>query len=212
MFRRCRYVTKPCNLGLLATCSGKHAYKKTETSLPFGPFVKETSHHFTRISEAPLSPSPWCLAGSLPHNLRRLSLSPLSSTGPFSRTSFFHAILGARGRRHGRQPLNPGAGPAPVALPEAFGGNRRLYTAAPPAADPPRVDSCSPPVHDYTCNLQCILRVVFKKHRFLQGFVAFAVSRFHLGDVKKPWVFHGFGSAAGVRNGQLAVLTALVPT
>ena len=123
------------------------------------------------------------------------------------RTSFF-----VRGRRQGRQPLNPGAGPAPVALPEAFGGNRRLYTAAPPAADPPRVDSCSPPVHDYTCNLQCILRAVFKKHRFLQGFVAFAVSRFHLGDVKKPWVFHGFGSAAGVRNGQLAVLTALVPT
>ena len=39
-----------------------------------------------------------------------------------------------------------------------------------------------------------ILRVVFKKHRFLQGFVAFAVSRFNLGDVKKPWVFHGFGS------------------
>ena len=117
-----------------------------------------------------------------------------------------------RGRRQGRQPLNPGAGPAPVSSPEAFGGNRRLYTAAPPAADPPRVDSGSPPVHDYTCNLQCILRVVFKKHRFLQGFVAFAVSRFHLGDVKKPLVFHGFGSAAGVRNGQLAVLTALVPT
>ena len=76
----------------------------------------------------------------------------------------------------------------------------------------PRVDPVSIPVHDYRCNLQCILRVVFKKHRFLQGFVAFAVSRFHLGDVKKPWVFHGFGSAAGVRNGQLAVLTALVPT
>ena len=40
-----------------------------------------------------------------------------------------------RGRRQGRQPLNPGAGPAPVSSPEAFGGNRRLYTAAPPAAD-----------------------------------------------------------------------------
>ena len=99
-----------------------------------------------------------------------------------------------RGRRQGRQPLNPGAGPAPVSLPEAFGGNRRLYTAAPPAADPPRTYLVSIPVHDYRCNLQCILRVVFKKHRFLQGFVAFAVSRFHLGDVKKPWVFHGFGS------------------
>ena len=73
----------------------------------------------------------------------------------------------------------------------------------PPAADQPLPDSTvhgcpipvhDCPVHDYRCNLQCILRVVFKKHRFLQGFVAFAVSRFHLGDVKKPWVFHGFGS------------------
>ena len=52
----------------------------------------------------------------------------------------------------------------------------------------------SPRVHDYRCNLPCILHVVFKKHCFLQGFVAFAVSGFHLGDVKKPWVFHGFGS------------------
>ena len=106
-----------------------------------------------------------------------------------------------RGRRQGRQPLNPGAGPAPVSSPEAFGGNRRLYTAAAPAADHlvltsylPLPDSGSPPVHDYTCNLQCILRAVFKKHRFLQCFVALAVSGFHLGDVKKPWVFHGFGS------------------
>ena len=54
------------------------------------------------------------------------------------------------------------------------------------------VHGCPIPVHDYRCNLQCILRVVFKKHRFLQGFVAFAVSRFHLGDVKKPWVFSWF--------------------
>ena len=50
------------------------------------------------------------------------------------RTFFF-----VRGRRQGRQPLNPGAGPGPVALPEAFGGNRRLYTLAAPAADPPPV-------------------------------------------------------------------------
>ena len=58
----------------------------------------------------------------------------------------------------------------------------------------PLPDSGSPPVHDYTCNLQCILRAVFKKHRFLQCFVALAVSGFHLGDVKKQWGFHGFGS------------------
>ena len=45
---------------------------------------------------------------------------------------------------------NPGAGPAPVSLPEAFGGNRRLYTAAPPAADrlcPIPVHGCPIPVH-----------------------------------------------------------------
>ena len=112
------------------------------------------------------------------------------------------AFAGAR--LSGVSLINPGAGPAPVSSPEAFGGNRRLYTAAAPAADhlvsipvhgcPIPVHDCPIPVHDYRCNLQCILRVVFKKHRFLQGFVAFAVSRFHLGDVKKPWVFHGFGS------------------
>ena len=56
----------------------------------------------------------------------------------------------------------------------------------------PLPDSGSPRVHDYRCNLQCILRVVFRKYRFLQGFVAFAVSGFHLGDVKKPWVFPWF--------------------
>ena len=70
----------------------------------------------------------------------------------------------------------------------------------------------SPPVYDYTCNLQCILLLVFKKHRFLQGFVAFAVSGFHLGDVKKLWVFPGFGSEEGVRNGKLDILLVLVPT
>ena len=68
------------------------------------------------------------------------------------------------------------------------------YIRLPPRRRPALPDSGSPPTHDYRCNLQCILRVAFKKHRFLQGFVAFAVSRFHLGDVKKLWVFHGFGS------------------
>ena len=109
----------------------------------------------------------------------------------------------AGARLSGVSLINPGAGPAPVSLPEAFGGNRRLegYIRLPPL--PPtgsagsarfRLTPGSPPVHDYRCNLLCILRVVFKKHRFLQGFVAFAVSGFHLGDVKKPWFFHGFGS------------------
>ena len=115
----------------------------------------------------------------------------------------------------GREPFNPGAGPAPVSSPEAFGGNRRLYTLAAPAADHLVLTSCrfrfaGPGA--VPCNLQCILRVVFRNHRFLQGFVAFAVSRFHLGDVKKPWVFHAFGSLGGVRNGNLDILTALVST
>ena len=104
-------------------------------------------------------------------------------------THTFHGSALAGTRLSGVSLINPGAGPGPqpVSLPEAFGGNRRLHRLAAPAAD-------LPPTHNYRCNLQCILRVVFKKHRFLQGFVAFAVSRFHLGDVKKPWVFHGFGS------------------
>ena len=48
------------------------------------------------------------------------------------------AFAGAR--LSGVSLINPGAGPGPqpVSLPEAFGGNRKLYTAAPPAADPPR--------------------------------------------------------------------------
>ena len=99
MFRPCRYVTKPCNLGLLATCSGKHAYKKTETSVPFGPFVKETSHHFTPVSEAPLSPSPFdaalplrmsCghAAGAWP--ARCHTICDASHSLPFRRPALFH--------------------------------------------------------------------------------------------------------------------------
>ena len=120
-----------------------------------------------------------------------------------------------RGRRQGAQPLSPTerretpsartrpGGPWPdIRLPPLppTGSARFVFTPG------------SSPVHDYRCNLQCILRVVCKKHRFLRGFVAFAVSRSHLGDVKKRWVFHGFGSSEGVRNGKLDILTALVST
>ena len=53
---------------------------------------------------------------------------------------FLSCFCSARGKKHCKfcdQPLNPGAGPSgqPVSLPEAFGGNRRLQTAPPPAAD-----------------------------------------------------------------------------
>ena len=75
-----------------------------------------------------------------------------------------------------------------MSSPEAFGGNRRLYTLAAPAAD----HLVSIPVHDYRCNLQCILRVVFKKHRFLQGFGPLGGAELHLGDVKKCGFFHSF--------------------
>ena len=53
---------------------------------------------------------------------------------------------------------NPGAGPGrrPVLMPEAFGGNRRLYAWTPPAADRPWPDLGStlgrPPVALATCN------------------------------------------------------------
>ena len=70
--------------------------------------------------------------------------------------------------------------------------NRRLHRLAAPAADPP-------PTHDYRCNLQCILRVVFKKHRFLQGFVAFAVwPRISILATLKN---DGFFMVLGVRRG-----------
>jgi hypothetical protein len=117
---------------------------------------------------------------------------------------------------------NPGAGPGAAA--RGIAGGLRLvtegYIRLPPLPPThllltsylPLPDSGSPPVYDYRCNLQCILCAAFKKHRFLQGFVAFAVSGFHLGDVKKQWVFHGFGSSDGVRNGKLDILTALVST
>ena len=47
---------------------------------------------------------------------------------------------------------------------------------------------------------------------FLQGFVAFDVLGFHLGDVKKLWVFRGFWPSEGFRNGKFDVLTKLAPT
>ena len=58
-------------------------------------------------------------------------------------THTFHGSALAGARLSGVSLINPGAGPAPVSSPEAFGGNRRLYTAAPPAAD----RLCPIPVH-----------------------------------------------------------------
>ena len=58
-------------------------------------------------------------------------------------THTFHGSALAGARLSGVSLINPGAGPAPVSSPEAFGGNRRLYTAAAPAAD----RLCPIPVH-----------------------------------------------------------------
>ena len=126
------------------------------------------------------------------NNNQRQQQRPLGLTG----------LLFAGARLSGVSLINPGAGPGagpcPCRRPSVVTeGYIRLPPLPPTGSAHLTVpDSGSPPVHphDYRCNLQCILRVVFKKHRFLQGFVAFAVSGFHLGDVKKPWVFHGFGS------------------
>ena len=114
------------------------------------------------------------------------------------------------GSAAGAAALNPGAGPAPVSSPEAFGGNRRLYTLAAPAADHlrpipvhPRFTPGSPPVYDYTCNLQCILRAVFKKHRFLQGFGPLGGAELHLGDVKKCGFFHSFCFAGRKKSSKI---------
>ena len=67
-------------------------------------------------------------------------------------THTFHGSALAGARLSGVSLINPGAGPGavPVALPEAFGGNRRLYTAAAPAADrlcPIPVHGCPIPAH-----------------------------------------------------------------
>ena len=102
MFRRCRCVTKPCSLclaGSLATSCGKHALKKTEASVPFGPFSKGTSNHFTRVSEATLSPSQ--LDGVLPLRMSRShaagawparchTICKASHSLTFSRPALFH--------------------------------------------------------------------------------------------------------------------------
>ena len=58
-------------------------------------------------------------------------------------------------------------------------------------------------VHDYRCNLQCILRVVFKKHRFLQGFGPLGGTELHLGDVKKCGFFHSFCFAGRKKSSKI---------
>ena len=103
---------------------------------------------------------------------------------PYVGVRWPHVANGAR--LSGVSLLNPGAGHGPVSLPEAFGGNRRLYTLAPPAADP----FVGPPVYPrstpgrirstdvYVSCGGCSKNV--QKHCVLQCFVAFGVHDFRL--------------------------------
>ena len=101
---------KTMQLGLTGHMLWQTCVQKNGNLTAFWSVCKETSHHFTRISEAPLSPSPWCLAGSLPHNLRRLSLSPFRRPalfhGPPSSTQFWAPGVGgtAAALKSGRRP------------------------------------------------------------------------------------------------------------
>ena len=50
---------KAMQLGLTGHMLWQTCVQKNGNLSAFGPFVKETSHHFTPVSEAPLSPSPF---------------------------------------------------------------------------------------------------------------------------------------------------------
>ena len=77
-------------------------------------------------------------------------------------------------------------------------GYIRLPPLPPTTSYLPRTYLCPIPVHPRSTIIPVIYSVFCvrcsKNIVFLQCFVALAVSGFHLGDVKKPWVFHGFGS------------------
>ena len=90
---------KAMQLGLTGHMLWQTCVQKTETSVPVGPFVKETSHHFTRVSEAPLSPSPF--DGVLPLRMscghaagawpaRCHTICEASHSLPFRRPALFH--------------------------------------------------------------------------------------------------------------------------
>ena len=105
-------------------------------------------------------------------------------------------LLGSASYQHSKKIRAPAPGPWHCRRPSVV---TEGYIRSPPLPRThllltylPPVDSGSPPTHDYRCNLQCILRVVFKKHRFLQGFGPFGGAELHLGDVKKCGFFHSF--------------------
>ena len=62
------------------------------------------------------------------------------------------------------------------------------YIRLPPLPPTHPRSTIIPVIYSVFC-VRCSKNIVF-----LQCFVALAVSGFHLGDVKKQWVFHGFGS------------------
>ena len=101
---------------------------------------------------------------------------------------------------------SPGAGPAPVPLPEAFGSLTEGYSAAAPAADPlpvlPRSTSARLMILQFTVDSA---RGV-QKHRVLRCFGPFDGQGFYLGDVQKPWFLRGFWLQGEEQIGKVGIL------
>ena len=93
----------------------------------------------------------------------------------------------AGARLSGVSLINPGAGHGPVSLPEAFGGNRRLYTLAAPAADPfvgPRVYPRPKRVDRFLCNFYVLVQDVRKRFK---NIVFYSVSWPSASTTGRPW-------------------------
>ena len=101
-------------------------------------------------------------------------------------------------------------------MPEAFGGNRRLYTGSAPAADRrrvdgvstlarPRVDPCPTFARRLPCNLQCILRVGFKNIVFYGVSGPSAATDFILAMCKNRGFYVVLGSREGKKSDKLAL-------
>ena len=103
-------------------------------------------------------------------------------------------------------------------MPEAFGGNRRLYTGSAPAADRRRVvgvstacrrrvdgvDGVSTLARRLPCNLQCILRVGFKNIVFYGVSGPSTATAAILAMLKNVGFFMVLGSREGKNSDKLA--------
>ena len=94
-------------------------------------------------------------------------------------------------------------------MPEAFGGNRRLYTGSAPAADRRRVDPCPTFARRLPCNLHCILRVGFKNIVFYGVSWPSAATDFILAVLKNRGFYVVLGSREGKKSDKLALYVGL---